>query len=48
MQLISEAIGDIWAEKDEVGQVFLKAYQIMYDGKDEDILCKLRYNKNCI
>ena len=53
LQLASETICDVWAEGKEVGEAAIQAFQIIYSGKDEASLCKLRlvfyffnYNNN--
>ena len=42
LQLVSDIMSDVWAEQNEIGEAAIKAFQIMYSGKDNESLCKLR------
>ena len=42
MQIVSDTMNDVWAEQEQVGEAAIKAFQIIYSGKDKDTLCKLR------
>lgn len=42
MQIVSDTMNDVWAEQEQVGEAAIKAFQIIYRGKDKDTLCKLR------
>lgn len=42
MQIISEIMNDAWIGQGEVGRAAVKAFQIIYSGKNKDSLCKLR------
>ena len=42
MQTISDTMSDVWAEQEDVGKAAIKAFQIIYGGKDNEKLCKIR------
>ena len=42
MQIVSETMNGVWAEQHEVGEAAVTAFQIVYSGKDQDSLCKVR------
>ena len=39
---IAITMNDVWAEQDEIGQMAISVFKIMYGGKKEDTLTKLR------
>ena len=42
LQQISYTMSNVWAEQDEVGAAAIKAFQIIYGGKNNESLCNLR------
>ena len=42
MQMVSDTMNDVWTGQEEVGTTAIKAFQIIYGGKNNETLCKLR------
>lgn len=42
LKQIAISMNDVWAEQDEIGHIAISIFKIMYGGKKEDTLTKLR------
>lgn len=42
LQIVSDTMGDVWADNRDVEEAAIKAFQIIYGGNDLTDLCKLR------
>ena len=40
---VSDKMNDVWADQEEIGQASIRAFILMYGGKKDDKLKKLRY-----
>ena len=40
---ISDTMSDVWADQAEIGKASVRAFTLMYGGKNDDTLRKLRY-----